>query len=130
MKPAVTLIPVEQQGKSESEEEWISPIGHTIDDLIAEHGEENPKFKKEDERERPRRELASLMMIRRAELNISQQELADRMGTSVSVISRLERSRQDLSLATLQRLATALDTKLVCSFEPNQAGALTRVVVP
>jgi len=52
------------------------------------------------------------------------------MGTSVSVISRLERSRQNLSLATLQRLATALDTKLVCSFEPNQDGALTRVVVP
>jgi ribosome-binding protein aMBF1 (putative translation factor) len=130
MKPTVTLIPVEQQGKFESEEEWISPIGHTIDDLLADLEEVNPELKKENERERPRRELASLMMIRRAELDLSQQELADRMGTSVSVISRLERSRQDLSLATLQRLATALDTQLVCSFEPNQAGALTRVVVP
>jgi transcriptional regulator with XRE-family HTH domain len=58
-------------------------------------------------------------MIRRIELDLSQQELADRMGTTVAVISRLERGSQNFSVDTLQRLAKALDTRLVYSFEPN-----------
>jgi transcriptional regulator with XRE-family HTH domain len=64
----------------------------------------------------------------------SSPELADRMGTSVAVISRLERRRQNLSQATLQRLARALDTKLIYTFEPNDGAKSehvdTLVVVP
>jgi len=111
-------------------QEWISPIGQSIADLIAEEEERDPAYKKERELTRPRRELARIVMLRRAELDLSQEELADRMGTSVAVISRLERSRQNFSLSTLQRLAAALDTKLVYSFEPNRGDEPTRVVVP
>jgi len=42
---------------------------------------------------------------------------------------RAEQSRQNFSLTTLQRLATALDTKLAYSFQPNEADEPTRVVV-
>jgi HTH-type transcriptional regulator / antitoxin HipB len=129
MNSSVTLTSMAQEEKSATEE-WISPIGHTIDDLIAELEEENPGYRRERELNRPRRELARIVMLRRAELGISQQELAERMGTSLSVISRLERSGQNFSLTTLQRLAAALDTKLAYSFEPNQADEPTRVVVP
>ena len=45
------------------------------------------------------------------------------MGTSVAVISRLERGRQNCSPETLQRLARALDTRLVYSFEPTDRPA-------
>jgi ribosome-binding protein aMBF1 (putative translation factor) len=110
-----------EAGESDTEE-WISPIGQSVADWIAELEQRNPDFKKERERDRPRRELARLVMIRRVELDISQEELAERMGTSVAVISRLERGHQNFSVTTLQRLAKALDTKLVYTFEPNDGG--------
>jgi ribosome-binding protein aMBF1 (putative translation factor) len=99
-------------------EEWISPIGQSITESIEEEERLDPEYKAERERNRPRRELARLLMLRRVELDLSQQELADRMGTSVAVISRLERGSQNFSTATLQRLAQALDTRLVYAFEP------------
>jgi ribosome-binding protein aMBF1 (putative translation factor) len=96
-------------------EEWISPIGRSVTDWIAESEERDPEYKRRRELARPRRELALTVMKRREELGISRRELAERMGTSVAVISRLERSRQNCSPATLQRLATALDIELVAS---------------
>jgi ribosome-binding protein aMBF1 (putative translation factor) len=99
-------------------EQWISPIGQSITESIEEDERLDPEYKKENERTRPRRELARMLMIRRIELDLSQQELADRMGTTVAVISRLERGTQNFSPATLQRLAQALDTRLVYAFEP------------
>jgi HTH-type transcriptional regulator / antitoxin HipB len=104
--------------ENQESEEWISPIGQSIDEFIAEQEQLHPELRKERERNRPRRELSRMLMIRRIELDLSQQELADRMGTTVAVISRLERGSQNFSTATLQRLAQALDTRLVYAFEP------------
>jgi ribosome-binding protein aMBF1 (putative translation factor) len=111
------------QAEDRDTKDWISPIGQSIEDLIAEEEERDPEYKRENERDRPRRELARVMMLRRIELDLSQQELADRMGTSVAVISRLERGRQNFSPATLKRLAEALDTRLVYTFEPTDRAA-------
>ncbi|HEX3359470.1 MAG TPA: helix-turn-helix transcriptional regulator [Solirubrobacterales bacterium] len=119
---SVNLAPM-AQGEGQDTEEWISPIGRSVDDLIAEEEERDPEYKLENERNRPRRELARVLMIRRIELDLSQQELADRMGTSVAVVSRLERGRQNFSPATLKRLAEALDTRLVYTFEPTDRAA-------
>jgi ribosome-binding protein aMBF1 (putative translation factor) len=107
------------EGRESDTEEWISPIGMSIDEHIAEQERLDPEYKKAQERSRPRRELSRLLTIRRVELDLTQEELAERMGTSVAVISRLERGGQNFSVATLRRLAEALDTKLVYTFEPN-----------
>lgn len=61
--------------------------------------------------------LGQLIYDLRTEAGLSQRELADRMGTTQSVISRLEegggaRNRID----TLARVASALDRHLVVSF--------------
>jgi transcriptional regulator with XRE-family HTH domain len=53
----------------------------------------------------------------RAALGISQQELAQRIGTSHSALSRLESGRHKTSVATLQRVAEALGVRLVIGFE-------------
>lgn len=67
--------------------------------------------------------LGQLIYDLRTEAGLSQRELADRMGTTQSVISRLEegggaRNRID----TLARLARALDRHLVLSF-PSDVSA-------
>jgi ribosome-binding protein aMBF1 (putative translation factor) len=111
------------QAEHHDTQEWISPIGMTIEECIAEQERLHPELKKERERNRPRRELARVLMLRRTELDLSQRELADRMGTSVAVVSRLERGRQNFTPATLQRLARALDTRLVYTFEPTDRPA-------
>jgi transcriptional regulator with XRE-family HTH domain len=53
----------------------------------------------------------------RTEAGLSQRELADRMGTTQSVISRLEEGGGAKNrIDTLARVATALDRHLVLSF--------------
>jgi len=126
------LISMPQKGDTDTGE-WISPIGQSIDDYIAEQERLDPEYKREAERIRPIWELTKLVLIRRTELGITQQELAERMGTSHSVISRIESGRHNISMTTLHRLARALEVKLVYGFETDDAdGEPTRslVVVP
>ena len=62
-------------------------------------------------------DLAQLMYDLRTEAGLSQRELADRMGTTQSVISRLEEGGGAKNrIDTLARVATALDRHLVLSF--------------
>lgn len=73
--------------------------------------------------------LGQLIYDLRTEAGLSQRELAERMGTTQSVISRLEegggaRNRID----TLARVATALDRHLVLSFPENVPANLENAV--
>lgn len=73
--------------------------------------------------------LGQLIYDLRTEAGLSQRELATRMGTTQSVISRLEegggaRNRLD----TLARIATALNRHLVVSFPEEPPTDLTHAV--
>lgn len=68
------------------------------------------------------REVAWLLIKYRMEHGLTQQELADRVGTSYSQISRIESGRHGVSIDTLQRVAHALDLKLILGFERQEAG--------
>jgi ribosome-binding protein aMBF1 (putative translation factor) len=103
--------------KSEPDKEWVSPIGQSITEVIEEHEAIDPEFKAERARNRHLREFAKLVLIRRTELGLNQEALAERMGTSHSVISRLESGRHSFSVATMLKVARALDMKLVIGFE-------------
>lgn len=52
--------------------------------------------------------LGELMRDRRKELNITQQELADRVGTARSYIARVERGQTDIQMSTFFKIAGAL----------------------
>ena len=52
----------------------------------------------------------------REERGLSQRELAERMGTSQSVIARLEAGGVEPTIATLDRVAAALDVELDIHF--------------
>ena len=63
--------------------------------------------------------LASMIRGLRQERGVSQQELANRVGTSQAAIARLELGGAAPRLDTLERIAEALDMNLELRFEPR-----------
>ncbi len=72
----------------------------------------DPDVKKEYDRLGPKFDLIRSIIEKRIEKNISQKELATRMGTKQSALSRLESGKYNPSLAFMQKVAQALDSKL------------------
>ena len=52
---------------------------------------------------------------------LSQQALADQLGTTQSAVARLEAGRQDPTVATLRRLADVLGCEFVLHVRPTMA---------
>ncbi len=69
------------------------------------------------------------MLTRRAELGLTQEQLAERMGTSHSAISRIERGQHRSSVATLERLAQALEARFVMALETGPREAPVRELI-
>ena len=65
--------------------------------------------------------VARAVIKARATAGLTQEQLAQRMETTQSVIARLESGRARPSTQTLERLATATGTRLKISFEPEAA---------
>ena len=65
--------------------------------------------------------LANALIGARNNANLTQEELAIRMGTSQSAIARLESGRVMPSTRTLRKLAEATGTKLRIVLEPDKA---------
>ncbi len=63
-------------------------------------------------------ELARAVIQARTQAGLTQEQLAQRMETTQSVIARLESGRTKPSTQTLERLASATGTRLRISFEP------------
>ncbi len=68
------------------------------------------------------RELGRLVRDRRAELGLSQTELAERCGMKQPQISRFETGGTVPTLPLLRRLARALDSDLTVSLTPHDGG--------
>lgn len=81
----------------------------------------NPAYRAELERLAPYEALARVVIRRRGQLGLSQAELAKRMGTSHSAVSRIESGQHPTTVQTLRRLANALETHLVVGFADDVA---------
>jgi ribosome-binding protein aMBF1 (putative translation factor) len=81
----------------------------------------SPEYRKAHEAMAPELELARAVIEARVTAGLTQEQLAQRMDTTQSVIARLESGRTRPSTQTLERLAAATGTRLKISFEP--AGA-------
>src|SRR5687767_4516548 len=93
------------------------PIGSTTQDSRARRARWSRDYRDEQRRLAQFEHLARLVIKHRAALGISQKELARRVGTSHSAISRLESGRHKASVATLQRVAQGLGVRFVFGFE-------------
>lgn len=100
----------------------VSPIGTTVEAEIQRKRRESRRYREAQDRLAPFEQIARLVIMRRAELGLSQQEVAKRMGTTASVISRIESGQHRTSAETLRRLAEALEGHAVFGFEFDEAG--------
>jgi len=60
--------------------------------------------------------IAAVVIKKRLEKGLTQSQLAKKVGTKQSAISRLESGNYNPSITFLERIAKALDTHLVISF--------------
>jgi transcriptional regulator with XRE-family HTH domain len=79
----------------------------------------NNEYRKAFEELAPEFALARAVIDARVTAGLTQEQLAQRMDTTQSVIARLESGRTRPSTQTLERLATATGTRLRITFEPE-----------
>ncbi len=84
------------------------------------HLEENlkdPDFADEWERQRPEREYIKAIITARMEQNLTQKELAEKIGIRQSNISRIENGNCSPTIATLQLIANGMGKILHIEFK-------------
>lgn len=69
---------------------------------------ENPNVRKEYEASALEYEIARALILARVEANMTQEEVAQKMNTTQSVIARLESGKRFPSLQTIYKYATAV----------------------
>jgi ribosome-binding protein aMBF1 (putative translation factor) len=94
-----------------------SPVGDRVGDGGRRRAR-SAEYQRERDRLDPFETIARQVILRRSELGLTQKELAERIGTSHSAISRLESGQHRASIATLERVGEALGLRLVVSLEP------------
>lgn len=79
----------------------------------------NTKIKAEYEQLQPEFSMIQAMVDVRVKKRVTQKELARKIGTKQSVISRLETGRGNPTVAFLKKLAAALNARLEIRFAMN-----------
>src|SRR5215470_11370862 len=82
-----------------------------LDEIIDARGRKDPDFRRLVEEATVRREIARRLASQREKKGLSQTLVAARMGTSQSVVSKLE-AGADVKLSTLQRYCAAVGKAL------------------
>lgn len=73
----------------------------------------DPEFKKLWKESEPKYQLSRQIIKKRLENKMSQQELANKVGTTQAIISRLENSTFNPSLKLLERISIGLGSNLI-----------------
>lgn len=89
-----------------------------FDDFLKE-SLKNPKIKAEFDRLQPDFAVIRAIIDARISKGLTQDKLAQKIGTKQSVISRLESGRANPSLGFLKKLAHALNSHLEIKFNPH-----------
>lgn len=77
----------------------------------------SPGYRAAHEVSEPVCELASALISARAPADLTQTQIAERMGTTQSAVARLEGGRSNPSMQTLEKYAKSTGTRLKISFE-------------
>jgi ribosome-binding protein aMBF1 (putative translation factor) len=94
-----------------------SPIGTSASEAAHRRAAASATYRAEQARLEPYEAIARQVIALRARHGLSQEELAARIGTSHSQVSRIESGQHKTSVETLRRIAEAFDSDLVVTFE-------------
>lgn len=89
----------------------------------AERWMQDPEFKAAYDALEEEFALAGALIDARAKADMTQEQVAQAMGTTQAAIARLESGRSMPSTRTLERYARATGTRLRISFEPQTPGS-------
>ncbi len=78
---------------------------------------QNPEFRAEYERLASFEQLARIVITRRTAMGWTQKELAEKMETTASAVSRLESGQHRMSPETLRKLAKAFNARAVMGLD-------------
>lgn len=109
--------------------EQHSPVGSDAREGSRRRARRSAEYRAEQDRLAPYEALARIIVRHRLALGLTQQELATRMGTSHSAISRMESGQHPTKPETLRRLARALEIRFVMGFESGPIERPTRELV-
>ncbi len=106
----------------------VRPIGTTSRAATRRRAARSAVYRAEEARLAPYEAVARMVIARRIRYGLTQQQLAERMSTSVSAISRLESGQHRPNVETLEKIGTAFGERFVFGFE-DQAGELELAAV-
>ncbi len=98
----------------------ISPIGSTSNEAAARRYRRSAVYREQHDRLATYRAIAAIVIDGRAARRWTQQQLAEKIGTTNTAVSRIESGRHAVSLDTLQRLSTALDVTFTIGPDPSR----------
>lgn len=98
-------------------------LGSSASAAAARRAARSPAYRAKRERVAEFHAIAKLVIHRRTMLGITQRELARRMGTKETAISRLESGRHATNVRTLRRIFEALGGHLVVGYESEPTDA-------
>lgn len=81
----------------------------------------DPEIKEEYDRLEPEYELIKSIIRERLRQNMTQEQLAEKIGAQKTSIARLENPNYEKSLPMLKKIAQALDCRLVIRLEPDSS---------
>lgn len=116
-------------GRRSNARKDASPVGVTHRAGSSRRAGRSAAYREELARLAPYERLARIVIGRRQALGLTQRQLAERVGTSHSVISRIESGQHPTSVTTLQRLAAGFETHLVVGFSDEPEAIVDRDLV-
>jgi transcriptional regulator with XRE-family HTH domain len=99
-----------------------------LDRLFAEWALEDPKFAEDYDRGYQAFHLGLLLRAARDDAKLTQSQVAERLGTHKSAISRMENHAEDIRLSTLQRYAQAVGCILKLELMPQSEGTVEKAI--
>ena len=107
-----------------------SPVGTPAEEAASRRAASSLEYRAQQAQREGYREIAWLLIKYRMDKGLSQEKLAELVGTSHSQISRIESGRHRTNLDSLSRIAHALDLRVVLGFESTTpSGRAKRDVV-
>lgn len=98
-----------------------------LDRYVAHRAAWDPEFAEGSERRRRAFRIGFMLQQARLKAGLRQQDVAERLGTNKSAISRMENHAADIRLSTLQRYAEAVGCILALELRPEAEGWIPSV---